>query len=225
MKPLCVIPARLGSKRLPRKNLLLLSGRSLVARAVDAALASGIFDRVYVSTESPEIASEARCAGAEVPGLRDPALAGDTVTNVAVSLDLHDRLAAGGVRYDAVVCLQPSSPLRTAVHISEAWRKFDAMGADFLVSVTSIDPHDFHWALHENRAGLEPFFGDRYLRVRQDLPIVYRPNGAIKIAAIAPLRRHNTFLGPRLVGYTMPPEVSVHVAAALDLKLCEALLQ
>lgn len=225
MKPLCVIPARLGSQRLLRKNLAPLGGRPMLAWTIEAALASDIFDKVYVSTESEEIAAVARAAGAEVPWLRDQVLAGDTVTNVAVSLDWLDRLAAVGSHHDAIVCLQPSSPLRRGCHIAESWRHFVETGADFLVSVTEIDPHYFHWALTAEDDRYRLWFGDKFLKVRQELPMVHRPNGAIKIARASALRAENTFIGKNLSGYPMPEEASVHVALEFDLRLCEALVR
>lgn len=225
MTPLCLIPARRGSKRLRDKNLAPLGGRPLVAWTIAAARESGVFDHVYVSTEDAEIAAIAEREGAVVPGLRPADLAGDTVTNVAVALHLHDRLAAEGAAYDAVVCLQPSSPLRDGRHVAEAWQAFrgdDA--ADFLVSVSPIDPHDFHWALHEGDTGWVMFFGDRFLAPRQDLPPVFRPNGAIKIATVPALRKTGNFFGAGLAVYEMPPDRSVHVATAFDLSVCEACL-
>jgi CMP-N,N'-diacetyllegionaminic acid synthase len=224
MKPLCVIPARMGSKRLAKKNLAQLDGRPLLAWTIEAAKNSGVFDAVYVSTESAEVADQAGKWGAIVPFMRDARLATDTVTNVAVSLDMHDRLADAGHRYDAVVCLQPSSPMRTAQDIAGSWARFCESNADFLTSVTPIDPHYFHWALRDSKDTLEPWFGNEFMRVRQELPTVFRPNGAIKIAKLEPLRKQDTFIGRPMIGFTMPEERSIHVATAFDLNVCQALL-
>lgn len=225
MAPLCVIPARAGSKRLARKNVAPLGGRPMLAYTIAAARDSGVFADVYVSTEDAEIAALARDHGATVPGLRPTELAGDTVTNVAVCLHLADQLAAEGSPHDAVVCLQPSSPLRGAAHVRGAWQAFADQDVDFLVSVAPIDPHCYHWAMEENEGNWRMVFGDRYLAVRQTLPPVWRPNGAIKIARLEALRATGHFFGARLGAYPMPEEASVHVATATDLKLCEALLE
>jgi CMP-N,N'-diacetyllegionaminic acid synthase len=224
MKPLCVIPARAGSKRLPRKNVLPLGGKPMLGWSIEAALRSGIFDQVYVSTENEDIAELARGFGAAVPALRPLDLAGDTVTNVAVSLHLHDLLRERGLRYDAIVCLQPSSPLRTAADISQSWKSFVDEKRSFLVSVTPIDPHYFHWALSENDGDWKMFFGDRFMTVRQELPAVQRPNGAIKIAEVEALRAANNFFGDNLGVHVMPENASIHVATDFDLWLCESIL-
>lgn len=221
-RPCCLIPARGGSKRLPRKNILPLGGRPMLAWTVEAAAESGIFDRVLVSTEDAEIAAVAAACGAEVPELRDPALAGDTVTNVAVALDLARRM--GWPDDDAVVCLQPSSPLRTGRHIAEAWQRFVEAGADFLVSVGPVDPHHFHWAMHEADGRWQMVFGDRYMTVRQGLPAVFGPNGAVKIARLAALSRKGDFFGEPLTVSIMPQAASLHVATRTDLAVAEALM-
>lgn len=224
MKPLCVIPARAGSKRLPGKNILPLGGQPMLAWTIKAALESKVFETVYVSTESEEFAAIARDCGATVPCLRPQELAGDTVTNVAVSLHLHDYLSKDDKSFDAIVCLQPTSPLRTATHISGAWDSFVAEKRDFLVSVTPIDPHYFHWALSCESDSWRMFFREKFLKVRQELPEVCRPNGAIKISRVDSLRSNNNFFGDNLGGYVMPEEASVHVATELDLRLCEVVL-
>jgi CMP-N-acetylneuraminic acid synthetase len=186
MKPLCVIPARRGSKRLPLKNILPLAGQPMLAHTVRAALDSGIFGRVLVSTEDAEIARLAEAAGAE-PHFRPEALAGDLVSATDVCLEAAEVLAGRGDHYDAVVCLQPTSPLRHGEDIRLGWARFVDTGADYLVSVTAVDPHYFHWAVHETEAGWEMYFGDRFLMERPLLPPVFRPNGAIKIGRLAPL--------------------------------------
>lgn len=224
MKPLCVIPARRGSKRLPLKNILPLAGQPMLAHTVRAALDSGIFGRVLVSTEDAEIARLAEAAGAE-PHFRPEALAGDLVSATDVCLEAAEVLAGRSDRYDAVVCLQPTSPLRHGEDIRLGWARFVDTGADYLVSVTAVDPHYFHWAVHETEAAWEMYFGDRFLMERPLLPPVFRPNGAIKIGRLAPLAQTRNFFGRKLEAYAMPEERSVHVAEQFDLDLAEFLMQ
>lgn len=226
MKPLCVIPARAGSKRLPAKNTAPLGGKPLLAWTVEAARESGIFDRIYVSTEDEDIAGLARDLGADATIRRPAALAGDEVTNAQVSLHLFDALAATGRQYDAIVCLQPSSPLRNGADIRNAWEVFMHGRPDFVVSATPIDPHYCHWALRRGENGqCAMVFGDRFMMVRQKLPEFYRPNGAIKIARVDALRGQGNFFGPSLDLSLMDDARSVHVAVAADLSLCEFYLQ
>lgn len=226
MTPLCVIPARAASKRLPGKNLLDLGGKPMLAWTVEAALESAIFETVYVSSEDERTLEQARGWGAATPFVRPDELAGDTVTNVAVALHQADQLAEDGHSHDAVVCLQPSSPLRSGDHVRRAWEQFLSDDADFLASVTPIDPHYFHWAMRLHPAtGWGMYFGDEFMNVRQKLPPVFRPNGAIKIARIEPLREAGNFFGAPMSAYEMPDDASIHVATRTDLVIAEALVK
>jgi len=223
MNPLCVIPARRGSKRLPLKNILPLAGKPMLAYSVEAALESGLFDPVFVSTEDEEVGRIAERYGAAVhPRPRE--LADDLASATDVCIDAYQARRAAGDLYDVIVCLQPSSPLRTAQDIRGAWEKFVASGADFLVSVTPIDPHYFHWAVEEKDAWWQMVFGDKYMTERQLLPPVYRPNGSIKVGRSDELVKHRNFFGPRLTVYEMPEERSLHVATQFDFDLAEFLL-
>jgi len=223
MRPLCVIPARRGSKRLPLKNLLLLHGRPMLAYSVEAALESRLFDRVYVSSEDEEILTVAQRAGA-TPHHRPEALAGDLVSATDVCLELEQVLASRGEVFDAIVCLQPSSPLRSVEDIRGSWDRFMASGADYLVSVTPIDPHDFHWAVHETPDGWAMYFGTQFLKERPLLPPVFRPNGSIKIGKTNSLRATRNFFGNPLTVYVTPEARSLHVATECDFRIAECLL-
>lgn len=220
VSPLCVIPARGGSRRLPRKNVLELAGRPMLGWMVEAAVRSGIFTEVVVSTEDHEIAGIAAGLGAAVHQ-RPLGLADDLASSTDVCLDVADAIAGD---HEALVCLQPTSPLTEADDVRAAWTTFEAERASFLVSVTPIDPHYFHWAV-ENRAGTwRPYFGDEYMRDRLELPAVFRPNGAIKIARVGELRARGNFFGQPLAVHSMPEERSVHVAHEIDAQLAGLLL-
>jgi CMP-N,N'-diacetyllegionaminic acid synthase len=222
MRPLCVIPARRDSKRIPLKNIAPLNGLPMMGYTIRAALDSECFDTVYVSTEDPEIADLARAAGAQ-PHERPAELAGDMISATDVCLEVAERL---GNEHEAVVCLQPSSPLRTAEHITQAWQRFRDTQADYLVSVTAIDPHYFHWAVRENEDGWwRMWFGSEFLKERPMLPPVFRPNGAIKIGRLDPLRRTGNFFGERLAVSEMDEASSLHVAVPSDLDLADYLLR
>jgi len=224
MRPLCVIPARRGSKRLPHKNLQLLDGKPMLSYTIAAALGSGVFDRVYVSTEDQEIARAAEATGA-TPHSRPIELAGDLVSVTEVCLEVEQSLRSRGDAYNAIVCLQPSSPLRNSDDVRVSWELFVASGADYLVSITPIDPHYFHWAVHETPQGWEMYFGDKFMLERPLLPPVFRPNGAIKIALTRALRATRNFFGKSLKVYEMPEDRSVHVAERFDFEVAEHLLR
>src|SRR5690242_10708280 len=123
----CAIPARAGSKRLPRKNLRLLAGKPLIAHSISAARDSGLFSEIFVCTEDPEIADIARRYGASVPFLMPAELCGDLVSSHAPCEYLAQELG----NCDSLLCLQPSSPLRSAEDICNAVHRFHEGEFDF----------------------------------------------------------------------------------------------
>jgi CMP-N-acetylneuraminic acid synthetase len=226
---LCAIPARGGSKRLPRKNLRALAGKPLIAHTIEVARHSGLFENVYVCTDDEEIAEIARAWGASVPILMPQELCGDLIASHIPCQHLASHLAADPARRgsppEMLVCLQPTSPLRSVDDLRGAVNKFQNNDFDFLVSVTPVDPHDFHWAVVPNGGDYwRMFFGEQYMEERPLLPPVFRPNGSIKIARLPALARAGHFFGERMGVVETPPERSVHVALEFDLKLCELLL-
>jgi len=221
---MCAIPARGGSKRLKRKNVCALAGKPLIAYSVAAAHESGFRD-VYVCTEDVEIAEIALRYGALVPRLMPEDLCGDLVASHIPCQFLAAELAKGGLSFESLLCLQPSSPLRTADDIRGAVDTYSRGTFDFVVSVTPIDPHYFHWAV----APASPpywkmFFGTEYMKERPLLPVVCRPNGSIKIANLSALSTLGNFFGERLGVFETPEERSVHVATEFDLTVCSAIL-
>jgi CMP-N,N'-diacetyllegionaminic acid synthase len=219
---LCAIPARGGSKRLPRKNVRNLAGKPMIAHSIEIARRSGVFDAVYVCTDDQEIADVALSYGAVVPFLMPPELCGDLVASHMPCQRLAAHLADQGAPTDALVCLQPTSPLRTVDDLQSAVNKFQANRFDFLVSVTPVDPHYFHWVVapkQDNLWGM--YFGAQFLQERPLLPPVFRPNGSIKIGRLPVLARVGHFFGERLGVVETPEDHSVHVAVEFDLKLCE----
>ena len=222
---ICTIPARAGSKRLPRKNMRELAGKPLIAYSIEAAQRSGLFDQVYVCTEDEQIARTARQFGASVPELVPEELCGDLVASHIPCQYIAARLPAPEP-IDSLLCLQPSSPLRSAQDIRDAVDRFSEGQFDFLVSVTPVDPHDFHWAVVPGEGAYwKMFFGTQHLKERPLLPPVYRPNGSIKIAKLNALAAAGNFFGERLGVTETPFERSVHVVMEFDLKLCETILR
>jgi CMP-N,N'-diacetyllegionaminic acid synthase len=224
-KMLCTIPARSGSKRLPGKNLRTLAGKPLIAYTVEVAQKSGLFETVYVCTEDKEIADIARSYGASVPILMPEELCGDLVASHIPCQHMAAHLAGRGQPTDTLVCLQPTSPLRSVEDLTSAVNKFQNGDFDFLASVTPVDPHDFHWAVVPDPNDYwHMYFGDKFLMERPLLPPVFRPNGSIKIARLPALAKTGHFFGERMGVVETPPERSVHVALEFDLKLCELIL-
>lgn len=203
---LAVVPARGGSKRLPRKNVLPLAGKPLIAWTLDAARASGVLDDLVVSTDDPEIAEAARQAGAAVPWLRPPELATDTATSQTVlrhALEWHLR-ERGPV--SAVVLLQPTSPFRSAASIRGAIAAYRAQPAGAPQAVVSVSPASQppHWCFGIEGGEMHPFLGWEGLRKRsQDLPPAYALNGAVYVIPSAQLMDGGPLLRPGMRPFVM----------------------
>jgi CMP-N,N'-diacetyllegionaminic acid synthase len=222
---MCAIPARGGSKRLLRKNVRELAGKPLIAYSIDAALESELFSEVYVCTEDAEIAEAAVRYGALVPRLMPEELCGDLVASHVPCQFLAAEIAKTGKPFESLLCLQPSSPLRSAEDVRGAVSLYQQGNFDFVVSVTPVDPHYFHWAVvPAGGTYWKMFFGTEYMKERPLLPVVCRPNGSIKIATLSALSSLGNFFGERLGVLETPEERSVHVATEFDLRVCESIL-
>ncbi len=210
-----LIPARGGSKGIPRKNLAPLAGKPLLAWTVESARG---LSRVVVSTDSEEIAALARGLGAEV--IDRPA---ELATDEAPMLDVIRHALRELGACDVLVLLQPSSPLRRAQHVDEAVRFLVESGADSVVSVVEV-PHRFRpsslMALEDGR--LVPLAAELPTR-RQDKPLVYARNGPA-VLALRPERLGESLYGGDCRPYLMDARSSLDVDEPFDLELAEALL-
>lgn len=203
---LAVVPARGGSKRLPRKNVLPLAGRPLIAWTIDAARASGVFADVLVSTDDEEIAGVARQAGALVPWLRPAELATDTATSASVLKHAWAWYSRERGPVSAVVLLQPTSPFRTAASIRGAVEQFAAAPDAPAHPVVSVSPaaQPPHWSFRVDNGVLRPFLGWESLQVRsQDLPPAYALNGAVYVIPSADLAADLPVLRPGVRPFVM----------------------
>jgi len=219
---LAVVPARGGSKGVPRKNLAEVGGRTLVALAVGCALRAG-FGRVIASTDDPEIAAEAAAAGAEVPALRPAELAGDAARTADAVLHV---LSVVGTAFDAVMVVQPTTPLRTAADLRAACALLDAdPQADAVAGASRLDdPHPAKTFRVEDGRMLPflPEFGGE--RPRQSLPPAYRLNGAVYLTRTPVVLGRRTLMTDRTRVHVMPPERSLNIDHPWDLVLLRALL-
>jgi CMP-N-acetylneuraminic acid synthetase len=217
---LCVIPARGGSKRLPRKNVLDFRGKPMLQYSVEAALQSGCFARVAVSSEDEEILAIARAAGAE-PTVRPAALATDQARVSPVLLDLLDSEAREGRDYDIVCCLYPAAPMRQAADIRAVLALIEPGRADFALAVTDYDlpPHQ---ALKLGAGNdLVPMFPDLVNKRDEEIGHLVVDNGSTYAATVAAFREHKTFYGPGLRGHVMPRARSVDINLPEDLDLAD----
>tara|TARA_E500000318_G_scaffold108316_2_gene118965 strand:- start:414 stop:1109 length:696 start_codon:yes stop_codon:yes gene_type:complete len=226
MKTISIIPARGGSKGVPRKNIRELAGKPLIAYSIEEALKVKKLDRVCVSTEDAEIAEVAIEYGAEV--LKRPvSLAGDYTQTREVLWFHIKELAQSGYHPDAVMTLQPTSPMRTARNIEEALVLFSRMpDADSLVSCVEV-PHNFHplSVMKTDEEGyLLPYFDqlDGPLR-RQNKSVVLARNGAALYLTRTPKLADFVF-GGKLVPYMMKEDESVDIDSEADFERAEKLL-
>lgn len=222
LRYLGLIPARGGSKRLPRKNLLDFGGLPLVGRAIVRARAAGCLDTVAVSTEDAAIAAVALKYGATLVR-RPESLAGDRDSVLDAARHALADLEATRPPYDAVVLLQPSSPFRTARHIKESVRLYEQAGGDTLAAVQPAREHPYYHLVIEQGL-LTPLLGwDKLAAPRQDLPATYVENGVLWIFDAAVLRRGGGY-GRRLLAYPMDPADGVDIDTEDDLRYARYLL-
>jgi N-acylneuraminate cytidylyltransferase len=147
---IAVIPARGGSKRVPKKNLRMLGDKPLIAFTIEAARKSGVFERILVSTDNSEIAEVAHEYGAEIPFLREADLADDFTPVSAVTVDALVRLDPAGDKFRNVCQLMPNCPLRTAEDIIDSYRQFVVTGAESQLSVVRYGWQNPWWAMRRN---------------------------------------------------------------------------
>ena len=221
-----LVVARGGSKGLPRKNVLPLGGRPLIAWTVDAARQARALTRVIVSSEDAEILARAREAGGEAPFVRPAAFASDTASSLDVALHALDWLAEHERwQADVLVLLPATAPLRRGHHIDTAVATLLADSAlEAVVAVTEAD-YPPYWMLKVDQGRLGWLFPDGgKVDRRQDLPTAFRPNGSIYVVRAAALREQRTFYPRATAPYVMPREESVNIDSALDFTLAELLL-
>ena len=230
MSPVCLIPARGGSKGLPNKNLRPVGGLSLVGRAVQAGREfgrlAGLRDLpIVVDTDSDAIAEEARRWGGLVPFLRPPELAGDAVATAASSLVALERLEKGGSDVGDVILLQPTSPLRSGADVLACWRAYHPQHSPSVISLVPTE-HSPDIALRSAPGGaLQWYGGGEPSTRRQDSPEAWWPSGAVYVISLALLKRERRFIVPGVTrGVILPRERSVDVDTAEDLAEAEARL-
>jgi len=216
-----IIPARGGSKGIPKKNIQNVAGCPLIAWTIKSAAESTILDRVIVSSNDPEVIAIARESGGDVPFRRPERLASDDTPALEVlrhAVDALDR------RYDLVVWLQPTSPLRTAADVDGAIRTCVETGAPACISVAPASQAPYLMMAMDEGARLQPLLDAKGATRRQDLPDAYIINGAVYVAETDYVLERGSFLTERTIGYVMPRERSIDIDDPLDLRIASFLL-
>ncbi|MCD8386312.1 MAG: acylneuraminate cytidylyltransferase family protein [Bacteroidales bacterium] len=226
MNPLFIIPARGGSKGIPRKNIKPLCGKPLIAYSIEAA--NQVDPRyVFVSTEDEEIAQVAAAYGAATDYRRPAELATDTAGSREVILDLMDWADSQGIKYDCVVLLQPTSPLRTADDIRHCLRLYaENPEADMVVSVKDADCNPYYDCFEADpQSGLLHISkGDGLYTRRQDAPPAYQYNGAVYVIRPESIRQMPLGAFPQRIPYIMPRDRSIDLDTPIDWLMAETLM-
>lgn len=220
MTRIAIIPARGGSKRIPRKNLIDFMGKPLIAWTIEAAIESNIFTKVVVSTDDEEIARVSRVYGAEVPFLRD-AYADDYSPVSEGTIHTLAQLESEGEFFEEVVQLFAVCPLRSSADILEAINFFKNRKLDFLISCYKYTWMNPWWATTLDVSGRPNWIFEDSLKRSQDLPELYSPTGAIWIAKVEELKKSKSFYGPGHVFWKMNWKRAVDIDTYEDVELAE----
>ena len=224
MRAIGIIPARGGSKGVPRKNIRLCGGRPLLAYTIAAAQQSRRLFRFAVSTDDAEIGAIAQSLGAEVHW-RPAELAQDNTPAPPVVNHLLTTLDPNGRLFDCVVYLQPTTPLRTAEDIDNAIDLLERSCADSVVSVYRVEDHHPSRMYRLGEDGrLIPYDQEPAGRLRQQLPAVYHRNGAIYACKRSIIATQHSLLGADVRPYVMTRERSVNIDDEFDLQIADMLL-
>ncbi|QQS42025.1 MAG: acylneuraminate cytidylyltransferase family protein [Acidobacteriota bacterium] len=219
MKVLGLIPARGGSKGVPRKNIRLLNGKPLLAYTAESALGSKLLSRVILSTEDQEIAEVGRSLGLDVPFIRPAELAEDTTPTLPVVQHALRQMEDAGEMFDAVCLLQPTNPLRRPEDIDGCIRLLESSGADSVVSVLLVpseyNPSWVYWK-SENGELLLSTGQDEPPPRRQDLPAAFHRDGTIYVTRTEVIRAAGSLYGRNTVGYEMNADFSVNIDTQSD---------
>lgn len=221
-KILVVIPARGGSKGLPGKNIKPLCGKPLIEYSIDVARAITSDDNICVSTDDQKIINIVENYGLSVPFVRPSELASDTASTNDVLLHAINFYASRGKKYDVILLLQPTSPLRTIEQVKEAIRMYRT-DIDMVVSVTKS--HAPAVLCNDNSEGYVDLVYNKYAGGRQSLPTFYEFNGAIYVVNVNSLKNKGLGGFDKRIKYIMSKETSIDIDDIYDFMLIESILK
>lgn len=221
-KILAVIPARGGSKGIPRKNIIEVGGKPLIAWTISAARKSRYIDKLILSSDDDEIMTIARKFGCDVPFTRPGELASDTSGTVEVILHAINNIHE---KYDYIVILQPTSPLRSVSDIDNCIENCFEKNAPSCVSVTEVEKSPYWMYILDENARMKSVidFKNRSMR-RQELPATYALNGAVYVVNSESFMKTQKLIESETVAYIMPIIRSLDIDTEYDLMIAQMIL-
>ena len=218
MKGIAIIPARGGSKRLPRKNILDFMGKPMINWTISAAIKTGLFEKVIVSTEDEEIAEISKNAGAQVE-IRDTLLASDEATVNMVCEDVLRKEEQRGRHYQFFCCLYATAPLRAANDIINTVKLITSGSCDQAMAVTNFNLPAFQAMFYLPEGKLMPLMPDLVDKRESDLNEIVVDNGSTYASKVDVFRKSKKLVGPNMLGYKMDGIRSIDIDEKSDYEL------
>jgi pseudaminic acid cytidylyltransferase len=225
MKPIAIIPARGGSKRIPRKNIQLVDGLPMISRAIITAIDSGIFSRIIVSTDDEEISEISTKFGAEVPRLRDKKLSDDFTNTYDVISDALSKSWIGDAKPSHVCCIYPSSIFVTTSHLIRAYEMLLETDCSYVFPVQEYSPPIQRGLRLEENGGVRMIYPENLLTRTQDLVSTYHDTGQFYWGKREAWERKDSIFGENSLGLICNPYEFIDIDTPEDLELATALFK
>lgn len=221
MSSIAIITARGGSKRIPKKNIKEFCGKPIIAYSIEAALKSGAFDEVMVSTDSEEIADIAKQCGAAVPFLRSEKTSNDFATTADVLEEVILKYEKNGIHFDFLCCIYPTAPFVTAAKLADAKKSLDESDADSLMTIVRFSFPPQRALLMQDR--IVSYQYPEYATTRsQDLEPIYHDCGQFYMCSTNEFLKHHSMVTKRTIGYELPEEEVQDIDNISDWAIAEA---
>ena len=224
MRVLAIIPARGGSKGLPKKNIKLLGDKPLIAWSINSAKESKLINNIIVNSDSEEIINISKNHGAEIPFVRPKELADDNATTKDVLIHTINYYKTKNEIFDYIVVLQPTSPFRKIGDIDLAIKKAIQTNVDMVVSVKETSSNPYYVLFEENENGYLKKSKDGIFTRRQDCPKVYEYNGSIYVIKVDSLMKYNSLHFNKILKFEMDDLHSIDIDNQLDFDFAEFIL-
>ena len=221
----CIIPARGGSKRIPKKNIRDFCGKPMIARSIEAAKAAGIFDRIIVTTDAEEIAVVAKACGAEVPFIRPPELSDDHASTDAVVIHALNWFKNNGIELEYACCLYATAPFVKPEYLRKGLELLKSTGASTGFSVTSFPFPIFRGLKINQKGALEMFWPEHRLTRSQDLPEAFHDAGQFYWLNVRKYMKAPALYAPDAVPIVLPRHLVQDIDTPEDWARAEFMFQ